>query len=127
MAHAHEEIKQSITCQAGSDLSTTGQYLFVELASDNQVDVVSSAGGDAVGVLQNDPSAAGQAATVAVSGVTIVECGETMTAGQLVSAGADGKAILADTSTHIIHGKCIVGGASGEKVSVLLKPGGHVA
>jgi hypothetical protein len=45
-----------ITAEAGSDLSAK-QYRFVDMASDAAVDAVSAAGGDAIGVLQNDPAA----------------------------------------------------------------------
>ena len=69
----------SITLQAGSNLSaSTNLYKFVKMSSDGQIDVVNSAGGEAVGVLYNDPNAAGKAAQVAVAGVVKIQAGATI-------------------------------------------------
>lgn len=108
----------SVTLEAGSDLSSD-IYKFVELASDEQVDVVSSAGGNAIGVLINEPEGAGHAATVVVAGIVRVQAGATVAAGDKVQANASGLAITATTGDHVL-GRAINGGASGELISVLL-------
>tara|TARA_R110000796_G_scaffold13544_2_gene43721 strand:- start:882 stop:1253 length:372 start_codon:yes stop_codon:yes gene_type:complete len=109
---------QSITLAAGSDLSA-GQFKFVLLASDGQVDLVASAGGPATGVLLNDPAAAGRAATVAYAGVVKVIAGGTVAIGAKVQSDAAGDAILAATGDHVL-GVCVKGGADGELIEVLL-------
>lgn len=108
-----------VTLEAGGDLSA-GQYRFVELASDAQVDVVSAAGGDAVGVLQNDPSAAGRVATVAVMGVTKLVAGAAVAAGDKLQAGADGRALTA-ASGDVVLGRALTAAAqAGDVIECLL-------
>lgn len=116
---ARQEQVQSITLEAGADLSA-GQFRFVVVAADSQVDLVASAGGDADGVLQNDPDAAGKAAEVAYAGRVKVVIGVGgLTTGDKVQSDASGEAILAASGDHVL-GKCLVGGAAGELGEVLL-------
>ncbi len=115
---ALEEAVTSITVEAGADLSSD-QYKFVLVAADGQVDVVAAAGGDADGVLYNKPSAAGRDSTVAIMGVVKVLAGGTVTQGDKVQSGADGRALTAATGDHVL-GKALTTGASGEVISVLL-------
>ena len=109
---------QSISLEAGGDLSA-GQFRFVEVASDGQVDLVAAAGGSAVGVLLNDPDAQGKAATVAYAGRVKVVAAGTIAAGDLVQSDGSGEALLAASGDYVL-GKCLVGGAAGELVEVLL-------
>jgi hypothetical protein len=115
---ANEEAVVCITIEAGGDLSA-GQFKFVTLANDGQVDLTASAGGEAIGVLQNKPSAAGRAATVAVYGVTKVIAGDTVAAGAKVQSDASGLAITAASAGHVL-GVAITGGAVNEVISILL-------
>lgn len=110
----------SVTLEAGGDLSAA-QFTFVLLASDAQVDQVSSAGGDADGVLQNDPSAAGRAATVAIGGIVKVKAGAVVAAGAKVQSDATGRAITAATGDHVLGKAVTAAGAADEIISVLLK------
>lgn len=114
----------TITLEAGSDLSAK-QYHFVLVANDGQIDAVASAGGDADGVLQNDPSAAGQAACVAISGVTKVYAGGSITRGQKVQADNGGKALTAASGDHVL-GRALTSGESGEIIEVLLDSSHHI-
>ena len=109
-----------ITFEAGSDLSA-GQFKFViQAAGDGQVDLVGSAGGDAMGVLQNKPAAAGRAAQVRVSGVSKVVVGTgDVTRAAKVQSDATGKAIVAATGDHVL-GYALEAGSAGETVRVLL-------
>lgn len=115
---ALESNVQSVTLEAGQDLSTK-QYHFVVVASDGQVDAVAAAGGDADGVLQNAPDAAGRAAAVAYAGVTKVYAGGTVTRGEKVQSDNAGKALTAASGDHVL-GKALTSGGSGEVISVLL-------
>ncbi len=78
---------------AGESLAAA-QFKFVTLESDGQVDLADSAGENCIGVLLNSP-AAGEAATVAISGKVMVEAGGTIAAGAAVQADADGNALTA--------------------------------
>lgn len=109
----------AITVEAGGDLSA-GQYLFVQLASDGQVDLVASAGGDAIGVLLNDPDAAGKAAEVQILGVAKVKVGSGgLTAGHKVQSDASGQAITAASGDHVL-GRAMHTAVEGDIASVLL-------
>jgi len=115
-------VNNNQTCvpfEAGADLSTK-QYRFVSIASDGQVDPTGD-GLLAVGVLQNDPAAAGRAAEVAISGIVKVEAGGTIAAGGSVSSGADGVAV-ATASGDVPLGTAVDGGASGAIISIVFQP-----
>ncbi len=110
----------NITVEAGQDLSAK-QYHFVTVASDGQVDAT----GDGLaghGVLQNDPSAAGQGANVCISGQSKVVAGGTCTAGTYVAANTNGRAV------NIVSGDFALGLAlesattDGQIISILVMP-----
>lgn len=110
----------SITLQAGSNLSAAANlYKFVKLSSDGQIDVVSSAGGDAVGVLYNDPNAAGKAAQVAVAGVVKIQAGATIDEGVKIQSADDGQADVAASGDHVL-GVALTAGDAGDIISMLL-------
>lgn len=118
---ARQENIRCLTLEAGGDLSA-GQFRFVEIASDGQVDLVAAEGGDSIGVLQNAPSAAGRAASIAYEGIVKVVIGTGgLTAGQKCKSDAAGAAVLATAaSTDHVLGKVIVGGAAGALAEILL-------
>jgi hypothetical protein len=113
------------TFEAGSDLST-GQFKFVSLASDGQVDTTAAAGGNAIGVLLNNPSAAGRAATVCVGGSVNVICGGTIAAGAQIQSGADGAALLAATG-DVVLGYAREAGVVGQVIEMEFITGGNLA
>jgi hypothetical protein len=78
---------------AGESL-TAAQFKFVTLESDGQVDLADSAGENCIGVLLNNP-AAGEAATVAISGKVMVTSGGSIAAGAAVATDANGDALTA--------------------------------
>lgn len=125
MSNENQVIKY--TFEAGADLSTK-QFLFVVQASDGQVDPVGTQGIDATGVLCNKPSAAGQAAEVAIYGIAKVIAGGAINPGAKVMSDNTGKAIAA-SSTAFALGTHVgtVAAASGDIVPVLLRSGGHFA
>lgn len=113
--------KQSITLEAGADLSAK-QYFFVSVAADGQVDPTGD-GVHANGVLQNDPDAAGKAATVTIGGVTQVSCGGTVTAGDNLSSDAAGEAVSSATG-DVILGTALESGTDGSIIAMIFNPRG---
>lgn len=108
---------------AAEDLSND-QYRFVVITSTGTVRRPDSATEIAVGVLQNAPAAANDAAVVRVAGVSKVQLGATLATGVLVapeyvSATDAGKA-AANATTRYAAGLLIDGGAEDELGSVLL-------
>lgn len=120
---AYESNLNCVSLEAGQDLSAK-QYYFVTVASDGQVDPTGD-GLEADGVLQDTPSAAGQAAQVAISGITKVACGGTVTKGGDVGSDSAGKAVDAATGDYIL-GVALETGASGSIIAMLLRPGARV-
>lgn len=120
---ATQEALTCITREAGADLSAK-QYHFVNMSSDGQVDAVASAGAQGIGVLQDKPTAAGQAACIAVYGVSKVVAGADVTAGNRVQADGNGKAIAATTGDFVM-GVALTAGNSGDLIEVLLA-GNHI-
>lgn len=132
---AYEESIRSITLNADSSLAVyTGvpgqpgspsphggkQYHFVKVTGVHQVGVA-DADDDVIGVLQNKPQVTGQAATVAIRGVSKVVCDVAVTAGAKVKCSADGQATAAGAGPSIGVALTTTANA-GEIVSVLLLP-----
>jgi hypothetical protein len=123
-------MSQSTTCPdlsliAGADLSA-GQYLFVEesAATDRTVTVCNAITDKALGVLQNDPDAAGQAAVVRVYGTSKVVAGAAITRGAAVAPMASGKAQTA-VSTQFPRGIALESAAAdGDVIEIVLIAGG---
>ena len=107
-----------ISREAGQDLSAK-QYHFVTIASDGQVDATGD-GLLAHGVLQNDPSAAGQGATVRIAGISKVYAGGACTRGGLVSSTAAGRAINTVSADFACGVALETGTNDGDIISVLL-------
>lgn len=130
---AYEESLRSITLNADATLAVyTGvpgqpgsadphggkQYHFVKVTGVHQVGIA-AATGSVVGVLQNKPQNAGNAATVGIRGVSKVVSDVAITAGDTIYASADGQA--AKTGAGPVVGVALTTTATpGELVSVLL-------
>jgi len=112
------------TFVAGSDL-TAAQFKFVSLAADGQVDVTAAAGGNAIGILSNNPDV-GQAATVTVTGGYMVEAGGTITAGDQVQSSATGTALLAATN-DVVLGYALEDAVIGQIMRIEFITGGNLA
>lgn len=113
-----------VTFEAGADLSAK-QFFFVSMSSDGQVDPTGD-GAAAIGVLLNDPAAAGRAAEVCIGGLTRVSAGGSITAGDEVASDAAGEAVAAATG-DIILGTAVTGGSDGEVISIVFQPRGAAA
>lgn len=118
---AYNNSQTCVTLEAGADLSTN-QFHFVTVDADGQLSV-STDGAASVGVLLNNPSAAGRAAEVCIAGLTRVEAGGTVAAGAAVASGATGEAITAAIGDAIL-GTAVTGGADGEVISIIFQPRG---
>lgn len=99
------------------------QYCFVKLTADNTVDVC-GADEQALGILQNKPGAAGQAARVRVMGVSRIVGGEALAYGDKVGSGALGVGMVQIHDKDYFNGVVIEGNAGfatgTETASVLL-------
>lgn len=120
---AYTENQICVTLEAGQDLSAK-QFFFVSVSADGQVDPTGD-GAYAVGVVQNDPAAAGRAAEVAIAGITKVSCGGAVTRGGPVASDAAGEAVNA-ASGDVILGEALETGSDGAIISILFQPRGTV-
>jgi len=118
------QTRDTRTFIAGEDLSAA-QFKFVTLESDGQVDLADSAGENCVGVLLNNPPAAG-AATVAMTGKVMVTAGGTIAAGAAVATDASGDAVTASTG-NIVMGYATEAGVDGQVIAIELIQGGNAA
>lgn len=111
-----------VSLEAGQDLSTK-QFFFVAVAADGQIDPA-GAGLIAEGVLQDNPSAAGRAAVVAIGGIVKVSAGAATTRGGPVASDANGQAVDAASGDVIMGTFLEAAGALGDIVSILFQPRG---
>lgn len=108
---ASEKLGLVVSMNAAGDLSTK-QYCHVKMSADNTVTTAGN-GQESIGILQDKPSAAGRAGAVCLTGISKVLLGGTVTAGQYISADANGAAVVPATAERIT-GLCTKGGAAGE-------------
>ena len=118
---SYKQAQTTVTLEAGADLSAK-QWFFVSVNASGQV-VATGDGAYAVGVLQNDPAAAGRAAEVAIGGIVQVICGGVVTRGGPVASDANGEAVNA-ASGDIILGEALETGADGSVISMIFHPRG---
>jgi hypothetical protein len=137
---AYEENLQTISLLASSDVAVyTGvpgmpgsaspnagyQFRVVKLgATAREVTrAVTTANEVPIGVLQNKPQATGAPATVAISGVSLVECGGTVTANSVVKVDSTGRIVDATLpgDAALVVGVALETGAVTNLVPVLLK------
>lgn len=109
-----------------ADLSTNQFYCVKYSTTDFRVSLATEDGEVIIGILQNNPDAAGETATVCFSGVSKVVAGETLVAGDLWGVDTNGKAKKVDaTSTgadngDFVAGTVMEGAAADEYASVLV-------
>lgn len=124
---AFEGAQQLIPGVKASASLTAKQYYAMKVSGDGTVTVCASATDKPCGVLQDAP-ASGAAAAVAFDGVTKWLAGGTVAAGDTVGTDSAGKAVAyvpGTDTTKYESGLCLVGGASGEYITVLLKVPGR--
>ena len=118
------------TFKAGAEIA---KYRIVKFDSDDDTVIQGAAATDAlIGVAiqqgeAGDPAAAsGERLDVALSGVTEVEYGGSVTRGDLLTSDANGKAVAAAPATganNRVIGVAMVSGVSGDIGSVRIAPG----
>lgn len=121
---ANEVPGQVISLEAGADLSAK-QFFFIEHAADGQVDPA-GAGADADGVLQNKPSAADQAASIMINGVSKVSAGAAIARDALVMSDANGQAVTALGGSKVLGKALEASGGADEIIKVLLRSPGDL-
>lgn len=120
---ATENLGKCITVPAGADLSAS-QYCFVKLNSSGQA-VLPSTGGDAIGILQNNPNAAGQAAVIMVgNGVSKLKAAAATTLGDYVSTDNAGKGLDNATGDYRLGQYLEAATGANQIVSVLFEKKG---
>jgi hypothetical protein len=125
-AHADLAVYTGVPGLAGSPQPNKGlQYRFVTISGAHQATICNHDSAYPIGVLQNKPQVEGAAATVAIRGISLVEAGDTITAGQaiVVAPGEkDGRAVPIGTTSAgaVVVGIAVGGAAVGQLVPVLL-------
>lgn len=122
---AYENLGKTISLPAAADHSSN-QFKFVKVDSNGRAALCSVLGERVDGVLQDKPSAIGQAGSVMVGvGVTKITLGATLAAGALVTTSAAGVAVAAQ-SGYSPSGKLLEGGDATNVVAMIFYPGGLV-
>ena len=108
---ALERALKEISLPASGDLSTY-QYRGVALNSGGSVIISAGSVSPVFGVLQNKPSGAGQAARVAISGITKHLSGGSIAVGDAVKTDAAGLGLVTTTAGNTILGRAVSNEAS---------------
>jgi carbohydrate-selective porin OprB len=111
----------SHTWEAAEDLSTAGQYRFVNLASDTTVELC-DAGEAAVGILQNNPES-GRPASVMMMGISNVVLGGDVTRLAKLTPDANGDAVATTSDDAEISAIALEAGEDGDVISCFLTIG----
>jgi hypothetical protein len=121
---AYEQTLRTIGLPASADLSAS-QFCFVVVNASGQL-ALPAAGGDAEGILQDKPNGAGVAGEVGILGVSKLVVGAAgVTAGDLLTTDAAGKAVTA-ASTNKILGRALATGAAGVIIPALIQQKGKL-
>lgn len=103
------------------------QYCLLRTTGKHQCGLMTAPGQAFVGVLQNKPQGPGHAATVGYEGVTKVIAGGVFNAGDLLTADAQGRAVVAAAGQRaVLRAEAPAAGAN-EVVSASFIPGGITA
>lgn len=99
------------------------QYRFVKVTGDHAAGLAAGVVGEiVVGVLQSKPQVVGQAATVAIDGIAMVEAGAAIAAGAAVGPDADGRAVTGGGHGIALYSAVAPNaGETGELIPVLLR------
>jgi hypothetical protein len=116
---AYGDYVQDITFKAAATLADY-QYHAMVLSAANTV-TLAGANAIAIGILQNKPDAAGEAAIVRVCGVSKMVAGERMDLGTMITSKSDGHGERADANAEHCYGIALESCTTdGDIVAVLL-------
>lgn len=122
---AFQDLGKTISRPAAADHSSN-QFKFMKIDSNGRAALCDTIGERVDGVLQDKPSAIGQAGSLMVGvGVTKITLGATLSAGDLVTTSAAGVAVAAQ-SGYSPSGKLLEGGVATNVVAMIFYPGGLV-
>lgn len=115
---AFEEVLVAVSRPAGADLSdwATHKFTGVKLNANSEVVKVSAITDTVYGILQSDPKQ-GEAARVAIGGISKLRLAGTVAAGDQVSLNNAGRGVVAASTSKVI-GQAVTGGVTGDIVSV---------
>ena len=122
MAQAWEAGQILVTGVAGADLSEK-QFRFVRISGDNTVNAISATTQAPAGVLQNDPES-GEAAAVAIAGISKVVAGGTVTAGYVVTCDSYGRVVNATAGGYEVGIAWTGASSAGELCTIQILPSG---
>lgn len=114
--------------EAGEDLSAA-KWHFVTLESDGQVDVADADAEACLGVAMTNPDTAGQAVTVALSGVVKLVAGGTIAAGDDIVCDTNGHAVERSTSTSataVTMGRALKSAVANDVFEAMIFQGGKI-
>lgn len=111
--------------KAAADLSSK-QYYFMKLSAANTVNITSGNTDLGVGILQNKPDAAGEAAKVMIVGISKAVISDTITRNTGLMSHTDGTLKTA-TNNKPILAIALDSGVSGDIISVILTPGAYLS
>src|SRR5690242_16081085 len=114
-----------ITLQAAGDFATVSKYGYAVYIDANGRFALCGANAKVDGILTQAGVPQYAECPAQVEGVAEVVFGGNVAAGAYVTTDANG-ATVAGVATNICYGKCIEGGAAGQKGTVLLYPAGYV-
>jgi len=99
------------------------QYRFVKVTGAHTVGLATDSDNGAliIGVLQNKPQVTGTAASVAIDGVSLIEAGATIAAGNAVKADSLGRAVAATVGTDVVSGFALAAASVGQLFPVKLR------
>lgn len=110
-----------ITFKAGADLSAS-QFAPVKLGANVNEVVLAGANEEAIGILQNTPTA-GKAASVRLAGTSKVKASAAIAKGAAVVAAANGKVVTAGVQPQNILGLALeAAAADGDIIEMVLRP-----
>ena len=122
-----------VSREAGEDLSSE-QYRFVYADTDGQLLHCDSADDMILGILQDDPNAAGKGCLLGISGISRLEVdgssgtGANITAGDKLTSNATGQGIVTTTDKNVYGAIALEAStAANDVIMVLLTPGQQVS
>jgi hypothetical protein len=110
---------QILSFPVAADYSAKQNY-WMTLNGSRQAQLATTRGEACLGVLLDDPAAAGRVGAISVAGVTKCLLAGTIDEDDPITNDANGKTIKATLSTDHIHGKALTAGVSGDYIDVLL-------